>query len=117
MSRSFSKSPIWATAVIVGLVAATALVADYVERPGNNTQVTNTTGKCDACPLKGTLQCCKAETKASCSESACTASLNAEDKDGSGCCGKEPAACGSEASETKTGCGGGRCSLEPEMPI
>lgn len=106
MSSSMTKSPIWATAVIVGLVAATALVAGLVDRPGANAQATSVQSKCDGCPLEGTPQCCKAGEEPGCSVLACTAEEDAEQMDGSGCYGKESASC---ASEVKLGCKGGRC--------
>ena len=59
MSLNLSKSPIWMVVVIVGLIAATALVAGYVDRPGTGAQVAAAESKCAGCPLEGTPECPK----------------------------------------------------------
>jgi hypothetical protein len=59
MSVNFSKSPVWIVAVIVGLIAATALVAGYVDRPGTPAKVATADDKCASCPRAGTAECCQ----------------------------------------------------------
>lgn len=64
MSVNFTKSPVWIVAVIAGLVAATALVAGYVDRPGaatcgSGSTCAATSSKCADCPKAGTEECCK----------------------------------------------------------
>lgn len=113
MSRNLTKSPILLTAVIVGLVAATALVAGYVDRPSGDAQIAAAQSQCEGCPAAGTDQCCKAEEKASCSsDTACALSEKAECKDDSGCSEKKCGGCAS-----KGGCGGGQCSVEESLSI
>ena len=58
MKLHLSKSPVFAFVVIAGLAAATALVAGYVEKPNDATQVA-ADSKCSGCPLLDTPECCK----------------------------------------------------------
>ena len=73
MSLNLSKSPLWATIVIIALIAATALVAGYVDRPGTESQVAAADGKCDSCPLEGTPECCEAKEDGTCPKPCCSA--------------------------------------------
>ena len=110
MSVNLTKSPIWIGVIVVGLVAATVLVAGYGDKPEVNSQATSVQDKCADCPQGGTPQCGKAATEAGCSGSTCAASKEPECKESSGCCGKKT---GCSATEVQTGCsGGGGCSVE-----
>ena len=109
MSSKLTRSPILATAVIVGLVAATALVAGLVDRPGAEDKATCVQSKCNDCPKADTPGCCKAKEEAgSVSVAALMADVDAqtETTDGSACSAKKAGAC---ASEAKAGCSGGGC--------
>lgn len=115
MSVNLSKGPIWAVAVILGLIAATALVAGYVDRPGSGTQVAAAKADgggcpaktdCAACPAKGTDACCKeagacAACPESCPKECCCADAAASWAAGATCPMKAAAATGN--------CSGGQC--------
>ncbi len=132
MSLNLSKSPLWATVVIVGLIAATALIAGYVDRPGTDSEVATAADKCASCPREGTAECCKvtgvcAEAKATggdgstCSDGDCPSKAEcAAEKTCSSTektCSKEASACGScpkaaaekTCSSAQAGCSGGGC--------
>lgn len=130
MSAKLVKSPIFATALIVGLVGVTALVAGYVDRPGTGSEVAAAEAKCADCPKDGTSECCKVKgacsdaagsctgggcgTEAALAASSCPAMAGAEAAHASmsGCpaqtasVGTCPASGGEVAS---VGCGGGAC--------
>ena len=116
MKSSLKQGPIVAVLIIAFLVAGTALVAGYGERPAENPQVA-AQSECGACPLRGTEFCCKAEEGACCRTKACAS-------------GAEPSACGSQAgaclrekipaasseaapcgTQEKAACGSGGCTL------
>ena len=60
MSMKLSRSTIGMMAVVVGLIAATALVAGYVDRPGTcSRSAVAAKGDCGGCPVKGTEECPK----------------------------------------------------------
>lgn len=112
MGVNLSKGPIWGIAVIVGLIAATALVAGYVDRPGSGTQVAAAVkadggscpakADCAACPAKDADACCKeAGACAACPES-CPPECCCADAADSCCTMKVSAATGKGA--------GGQCS-------
>ena len=121
MSLNLSKSPLWATIVIIALIAGTALIAGYVDRPGTESQVTAADGKCDSCPLEGTPECPKVTGK--CPKSECSADDACPSKAGCAAeaektcsaaeatCTKEaasPASCPMAAAEAGGCCGGGQ---------
>ncbi|UCD52960.1 MAG: hypothetical protein JSW27_10040 [Phycisphaerales bacterium] len=93
MSVSFSKSPVWMVAVIVGLIVATALVAGYVDRPGGQTQVAAADGECSSCPKAGTEECCK--VTGTCAKGTCSA-------DGASTCAAAAGTCAQEAATAGT---------------
>ena len=112
MSVNFSKSPVWMIAVIVGLIAATALVAGYVDRPGSETQVAAAAdGKCATCPKAGTEDCCKVAgtcTKGSCEADGAASTCTA----GAGTCAQKADDTGSTCpmkAAAASGCTGGQC--------
>jgi hypothetical protein len=92
MSVNLSKSPIWMVAVIVGLIAATALVAGYVDRPGTQTQVAAADSQCASCPLAGTEECCK--EAGTCPKTSCSAD------DAASTCAAGVATCAQKAAAT-----------------
>jgi hypothetical protein len=63
MQLNVSKRPILAILVLVGLAAATVVVAGYVDKPGQTAQVA-AQDKCSACPRQGTEDCCKSPCQA-----------------------------------------------------
>lgn len=102
MKLTSPRSPILLVAVIVGLIGATALVAGYVERPGQTAKVAANEDTCGGCPLAGTEACCQAKCEGECRD---------------GCCGvcTQPACCASAATagcqmKAKVGCGPTGCS-------
>ena len=122
MSMNLSKSPIWMVAVIVGLVAATALVAGYVDRPGTATQVAAADSKCASCPLAGTEECpkeagtCPAGTE-TCPKAACCAETAAATcPAGAGTCAQTADSAASTCpmkAAAASGCAGGQCPATP----
>lgn len=111
MSVNLSKSPIWMVAVIVGLIAATALVAGYVDRPGTETQVAAADSQCASCPLAGTEECCKEAgtcPKASCCADGAASTCAA----GAGTCAQKAESTASTCpmkAAAASGCTGGQC--------
>lgn len=112
MSVNLSKGPVWAVAVVVGLIVATALVAGYVDRPGTGAQVAAVSqGDCASCPVQGDCancpaQCCKADGACPADAAAATcpagAAVMAQTADEAGSsCPMKAAAAGQ--------CGGGQC--------
>lgn len=71
MSLDSSKKAILLAGVIVGLVAATALVAGYVERPGQAAGIAANEHNCGGCPLAGTDVCCRAKCQGECGDDCC----------------------------------------------
>jgi len=95
MSLKLSKSPFGATIVIVGLIAATALVAGYIDRPGNDSEVAAADDKCASCPRAGTEECCK--VTGVCAEGGCTGAEGATCSSAGDCSSKmAPCAAGAE---------------------
>ena len=122
MSMNLSKSPIWMVAVIVGLVAATALVAGYVDRPGTGTQVAAADSKCASCPLAGTEECCKeagtcpAGTGTCPQASCCAETAAATCPAGAGTCAQTADSAASTCpmkAAAASGCAGGQCPATP----
>jgi len=125
MSLNLSKSPLWATIVIVGLIGATALVAGYVDRPGTETEVAAADGKCASCPREGTPECRKAREAEACQKACCSADGACPSQAGCAAeaakacssdqatCMKEagsPATCPKAAAAAAGGCGGAPCT-------
>ena len=127
MSLNLSKSPLLATIVIVGLIAGTAPIAGYVDRPGAESPAVAAADKCDSCPREGTQDCCKvtgvcaeaarnggdASTCASggacAGEAACPA--GAAKATAGKTCPSAQAACPNAAAAAEGGCGaGGPCT-------
>jgi hypothetical protein len=100
MSLDSSKKAILLAGVIVGLVAATALVAGYVERPGQAAGVAANEHNCGGCcPLAGTDACCRAKCQGESGDECCGACAQP------GCAA--PSACQMKA---EAGCGPMGCS-------
>ena len=90
MTKSLWKSPIVAAVAIAALAAGTVLVAGYVDKPSQATQVA-AEGKCGDCPLLNTEECRKVTGTCANPEN-CPGYCLAEAGAGS-CCGKEKACC------------------------
>jgi hypothetical protein len=116
MKPILSKSPILALVVVVGLAAGTALVAGYVDGPGQGAAVT-ANSKCADCPRAGTEDCCKVTGTCEkcdacatpCEQGTCAA------KPATDCCQEKaqaascsPSGCQAEAMSP---CGAGGCAL------
>lgn len=106
MSTTLTKRPIWIAVVVVGLVAATALVAGYADKPTPEAQSTSVQDKCDGCPLQGTPACCKVAEKGCCTESAVGAPADSQCQSDKTC--KKGGGCGGGSG---CGGGGGACSV------
>ncbi len=115
MSANLPRSPVWIIAIIVGLIAATALVAGYADRPGisSRTAVANR-GDCAACPAKGTDECpkeagmCPAETGL-CPDDVCCAGSKAPSCPVAMTAHSAGSACPMKATLTAGPCGSGGC--------
>ena len=94
MSLKLSKSPLGATIVIVGLIAATALVAGYIDRPGSDSEVAAPADKCASCPREGTAECCK--VTGVCAEEKCNAAEGSTCSSGGDCPSKATCTAGAE---------------------
>ena len=100
MTKSLWKSPIVAAVAIAALAAGTALVAGYVDKPNQATEVA-AEGKCGECPRKNTEECCKVtgtcanpdNCEGDCLAEAGAGSCSAKEK---ACCGSDKACCGQE---------------------
>jgi hypothetical protein len=121
MSLKLAKSPIWVTALIVGLVAATALVAGYVDRPGTGSEVTAADGTCADCPKAGTSACCQAKG-GGCADGGCSGGVCATEAAGAAsgsvmaatedapATGATLSGCQAGGQTAGGGCGGGQCA-------
>ena len=107
MNKSLWKSPIFAAVAIAALAAGTALVAGYVDKPIQATQVA-AEGKCSDCPRLNTEECCKV-TGTCANPQTCAGDCLAEAGAGS-CAGKQagPSAC---CEGTPEGAPAGACPI------
>lgn len=117
MSMNLSRSTIGIMAVVVGLIAATALVAGYVDRPGTCSRTAVAAkGDCAACPAKGTDECPKEAGTCPAEDGTCPMDA---------CCGGSAAAscpvaktanagsgCPMKAAATAAPCGAGGCPVK-----
>ena len=121
MKVKLSESRTLAVVVVVALVAGTALVAGYANRPNDGTQVT-ADDKCAGCPAKGTDACPKVRAGGCCGTDACPGACEKPTCDAEqaqpacqnsagACCGQttEPAACPFQASQPA--CASGQCPM------
>jgi hypothetical protein len=102
---SLWKSPPFATLVIVGLVAGTALVAGYVDKPDQAAQMA-AEDKCDGCPRLNMEACCKV-TGVCAEPQTCTGSCIEETSEAqpAGCCpSTAQAVCPVAAGEAQATC-------------
>lgn len=105
MKPSLSKSPLFATLVIVGLAAGTALVAGYVDKPNQAAQMA-AEDKCDGCPRLNTDACCKV-TGVCADPQTCTGSCieGTSEAKPAGCCpSTTQTACPKTAGEARAAC-------------
>ncbi len=124
MSLNLSKGPIWAIAGIVALIAATGLVAGYVDRPGTCPKVAAVsagdcsacpaTGDCADCPIQGTQACCK--EAGTCPQEACGAETAGASCPAQATVMAQPAveagdACPMKAAAAQGTCSGGQCPV------
>jgi hypothetical protein len=107
MKLIFSKSPIVVVAVIVALAAGTALVAGYVDGPGQGAAVT-AEDRCAECPKAGTDACGKVS-------GVCEEGKECATPCGEGTCEEKAAACPMKAEASgcpamaEPACGTGGC--------
>ncbi len=122
MSLNLSKGPIWAIAGVVALIAATGLVAGYVDRPGTCPKTASVSagdcaacpasGDCADCPVKGTEACPKEAgtcPKAACSGEAAGASCPVGATVMAQPAAEAGATCPMKAAAAQSQCGAGQC--------
>jgi len=114
MSMKLSKGTIGMVAVIVGLIAVTALVAGYVDRPGTcSRSAMAAKGDCGGCPVKATDECPKEAGACPAEDGTCPMDACCGDSAAASCPAAKTADAGSgcpmTAAVTAAPCGAGGC--------
>jgi hypothetical protein len=113
LMKSNLHSLILVVVAVAGLMAATAFVSGYVDKPSEAAPAT-AVSQCDGCPLQGTDSCCKAKP----ADSGCAGTQACASPCTKSTCGNEAAPCccqgacaasGEQAQSAAGGCVGAPC--------